>query len=482
KLRKIKALPSGLCDDATFLRRVSIDLCGVPPRVATTRAFLADKTPSQVKRAKLVDSLLGSRAFIERWTNKWSDLLDCNSKYLGDTGVWKFHNWIRAAVATNMPYDRFVRDMITASGDSSENGAANYMRVVRDTSTATEDITQLFLGVRFSCCKCHDHPFERWTQNQYYQIGAFFAQVGFKPGAQSGEEVVYNSGSGEVMHPKTGLAVLPEVPVGTLVRNADLTDRRAEFAAWLTSPANPYFSRAMVNRLWSYFLGKGIIDPVDDIRASNPASNPQLLEALNADFVKSGFDLRHMMRVIVLSRTYQSSLTPNRWNADDDTNFSHAMPRRLEAEELLDSLMLATGSQTDFQGMPVGASAKQLPDATIAGGDSFLDEFGRPARETPCECERSSNVSLGQALSMINGPTISNAIENPNGRIARLLKSKPSNTELVNDIFLSTLCRYPNASEVKLAVHSIAGSPNQAQGAQDLMWALINSPAFLFNR
>jgi hypothetical protein len=485
KLQKIKALPSGLCDDATFLRRISIDMTGLPPTTEQARAFLfenhADRTPTQVKRAKMVDALLRSPEFDERWTNKWADLLDCNSKYLGDLGVYKFRNWIHLAVATNMPYDQFVRAMLTADGDCYTDAPANYLRVVRDTATATENITQLFLGVRFSCAKCHDHPFERWTQNQYYQIGAFFAQVGYKPGTQPGSEEIYNKDSGEVMHPKTNLAVLPAVPVGSVL-TARYSDRRDAFAAWLTAKDNPFFSRAMVNRIWSYFLGKGIIDPVDDIRGSNPPSNPELLEALNKDFVESGFDLKHMMRQIALSRTYQASINANVWNQDDKTNFSHAVPRRLEAEQLYDAIHQATGVNAAFAGLPAGTTAREIADASAPGGDGFLDLFGKPARETPCECERSSTVSLGQALNLINGPTISDAIAAPNGRVAQLVKADPADRKLLEDIFLAAISRMPTQREMINALNHIKQATSRTEGAQDLMWALINSPAFLFNR
>jgi hypothetical protein len=481
KLLKIKALPSALCDDATFLRRASIDLTGLPPTPERVRAFLADKTPTQTKRARLVDELLSAPAFADRWTNKWADLLDCNSKYMGDAGVRKFRNWIHEAVETNLPYDQFVRALITATGDCYENPSANYLRVVRDTSTATENVTQLFLGVRFSCAKCHDHPFERWTQNQYYQLGAYFAQVAYKPTSRAGDEVVFNTDRGEVMHPKTNLAVMPAVPVGQL-RNAAYPDRRDAFAAWLTSKENPFFSRAMVNRLWSYFLGKGIIDPVDDIRASNPPSNPALLEALNRDFVEHGFDLKHMMRQIALSRTYQASLHANRWNVDDKTNFSHAVPRRLEAEELYDAIHQATGVAAHFPGLPAGTEAEQLPETASAGGDGFLDLFGKPARETPCECERSSTVSLGQALNLINGPTIGDAISSPTGRIALLMKTNPTDTRLVEEVFLAVVSRPPTLQEMTKALRYVKAAPDRTGAAQDLMWALINSPAFLFNR
>ncbi len=479
KLQKIKALPAPICSDAEFLRRIHIDLTGLPPSPEETRAFISDPANTQVKRSKAVDTLLASSGYVEHWTNKWADLLSANSRFLGERGVRKFHNWIHTAVEQEMPYNKFVQNMLEASGDAYENPAANYLRVVHDTSTATENVSQLFLGVRFSCNKCHDHPFERWTQTQYYQFGAFFAQVGYKPGQDGGDEVVFNKGEGEVTHPKTRLAVIPAVPVGERTNTRNTADRRIAFTNWLTSANNPYFSRAMVNRLWSYFLGRGIIDPVDDIRASNPASNPELLEALNKDFVESGFNLKHMMRVIASSRTYQESISVNKWNEDDKANFSHAIPRRLEAEELLDAINQATGTTSAFDGLPKGASASALPDA---GGEGFLDLFGRPARETPCECERSSTVSLGQALNLINGPTIANAIANPKGRIAKLMQSNSTDKQIVEEVFLAALCRMPSESEMKNSLASLKSAGSSGEGAQDLLWALINSPSFLFNR
>ena len=480
KLKRVKTIPSPLCDDATFLRRVSIDLTGLPPTPEAVRDFVSREPGSRSKREKLTDTLLSSPEYVDRWTNKWSDLLDSNSKYLGVAGVQKFRNWIYNSVAENKPYDKFVRELITASGDSGSNASANYLRVVRDTSTATENVTQLFLGVRFSCAKCHDHPFEKWTQNQYYQFGAYFAQVGFKA-SPNGEEVVFNRDAGEVNHPKTGLAVLPSVPVGKSPNATEFHDRRQAFATWLTSAENPFFSRALVNRLWSYMLGKGIIDPVDDIRASNPPSNPALLEALNADFVKSGFDMKHILRTIVLSRVYQTSISANRWNQDDSINFSHATPRRLEAEQLLDAINLATGTHSAFAGAPMGTKAGQLADAEANGADGFLDLFGRPARQSPCECERSSTVSLGQALNLINGPT-TDTISNPKGRIATLLATKPTDEKIVEEMFLSTLCRLPSKSEMTTGLDTLKTAGSKTEGAQDLLWALLNSPAFLFNR
>lgn len=481
KLKKYQAVPAPLCDDATFLRRVAIDLTGLPPTPEQVRAFLADKTPMQIKRTKKIDALLASPEYVDRWTNKWADLLSANSKFLGETGVRKFRNWIQHAVATDMPYDKFARQLVTASGEAYEAAPANFFRVNRTTDIATENVTQLFLGVRFSCNKCHDHPFEKWTQNQYYQMGAFFARVGFKPGSRGGDESVFAKASGEVLHPKTNLAVMPMVPVGKMPKTAAMADRRTQFVDWLTAEENPFFSRAMVNRVWSYLLGKGIIDPVDDIRASNPPSNPALLEALNRDFVKNGYRMKPLIRTIVLSRTYQAALTANKWNVDDTNNFSHAMPRRLEAEQLFDALSQATGTRSKFAGMPEGTRAIQLPDANV-GGDAFLSLFGRPARESPCECERTSNVSLGQALNLINGPTISDAIANPNGRLANFIKTNPTDAQLVEEVFLAALCRKPTPKELTNSVSHLKASDSRLEGTQDIMWALINSPAFLFNR
>jgi hypothetical protein len=491
KLQRIKVLPSELCSDDEFLRRVYLDLVGLPPTPEQTRAFLKDTgaepntsrlapDASRLKREAVIDRLLESPEFVDHWTNKWADLLQANRKYLGEKGVWAFRRWIQQAVASNMPYDQFARTLLTASGNSYENPAASYFRVARDTSTATENVTQLFLGVRFACAKCHDHPFEKWTQNQYYQLGAFFAQVGVK-GGEDGDETVYlKPEGGEVNHPKDGRVMAAVVPVGHVSKGTKAADRRELLATWLTSAENPFFAQAMANRLWSYFLGRGIIDPVDDIRTSNPPSNPALLDALTADFVKSGFDLKHLMRTITRSRVYQHSLKANRWN-ERDPNFSRAEPRRLTAEQLLDSISVATGAPQKFDGIPVGFRAAQLPDSQVASG-GFLDLFGRPARESPCECERTSQVSLGQALNLVNGPTIAEAIIAPEGRIARLLKESVSNRQLVEEIYLATICRLPKPAELNQAYAHLAKAGSRAEGAQDLMWALINTPAFLFNR
>jgi Protein of unknown function (DUF1553)/Protein of unknown function (DUF1549) len=481
KLRKMKLLASDVCPDSEFLRRISLDLTGVPPNIEQTLAFVADKRDSRVKRIEKAEQLLASSAFVDHWTLKWSDLLLNKRTYVQEKGVWSFRNWIRQAITENKPYDKFVLELMTASGDSLENPAANYYRIAREPNVVMENMTQVFLGIRFNCNKCHDHPFERWTQQQYYELSAYFSAVGRAKGQSADDEIVYSLKAPDaVINPRTNAAVKAVFPFTYAHRKASSDDRRQELADWLTSKDNPYFAKSLVNRYWSYFLGRGIIDPVDDIRAGNPPSNAELLDALTADFVAHNFDLKHLIRTITSSHTYQRSYRTNDWNTDDQVNFSHSYPRRLTAEELYDATMVATGSPFEIPGAPVGFRAAQLPDPQI--DVSFLDMFGRAPREAPCECERTTAVSLGQTLNLINGPTIANAIANPQGLIARRVAAGAKPKELVRDIYLSVLCRQPTAEEEKKADAYMAEVKNPADAAQDLMWALINSPAFLFNR
>jgi len=496
KLESLKINPSDLCTDAEFIRRVSLDITGQPPTAEAVRAFLADTTESRKKREALVDTLIGSSASSEFWANKFADLLQCNSEILGKKGVWVFRNWIRDQFAANRPFDHFTRDLLLAKGSTFENPAGNYLRALRDSGKMTEDISQTFLGVRFNCNKCHDHPFERWTQNQYYEFGAFFAQVAFKRGTlgrdhiirsgetyaheQVSEEIVYPSDQGgEVKHPKNDAVVPPKVPYGTSRVIAPGEDRREAFAAWLTSPENPYFAKSTVNRFWSYFFGRGIIDPVDDIRAGNPPSNPALLAALTERFVADGHDVRKLMRHIVTSRTYQLSIVPNRWNEDDLVNFSHALPRRLSAEQMLDSIAVATGRPLQFSNLPEGMRAAQLPDGLVPGND-FLSLFGRPKRQSACECERSSNVTLSHALNLINGKTLGECVNRPDNRFAKLVAEETDDRKVIEEIYLGCLNRPPTDKE--LSGIRLGQGAQRLEGAQDLAWALINSPAFLFNR
>jgi hypothetical protein len=482
KLQKLHILPSATTDDATFLRRVTLDLTGRLPTPDEVRSFLADAKPSHLKRASKIDQLIASPEYVDHWTVKWGDLLQSSRKFLGEKGTYEFREWIHDSIAANKPYDRMVLELLTSRGSSYDDPAANYFRTTREPKPTMEKTTQVFLGVRMVCAQCHDHPFERWTQNQYYQMAAFFSAVGLRPGYEVGEEIVYDQRSGyEMKHPKDGRVVAPQflVAAGTPVAIPPDQHRRDAFASWLVSKDNPFFAKAIANRTWSYFFSHGIIDPVDDIRASNPPVNPALLDALTKDLIDHQFDLRHLMRTIVNSRAYQASYVPNEWNAADADNFSHAMPRRLPAETLMDAVAEASGARVSFPETPDDTSASQLPDPHV-GKDGFLDLFGRPARESACECERRADLSLPQALNLINGKTISDAIADPKGKVTTAVLAGRDNDAIVQDLYLATLSRPPTKAELETATKYLAGGA-RARKAQDLLWALLNSKGFLYS-
>jgi len=486
KLQRLKIQPSPAVDDAMFLRRVSEDLTGELPTPEEIRAFVAD--PSRVKRAKAIDQLMARKSYVDHWTLKWGDLLQNNRKYLGDKAVWEFREWIRDSVATNKHYDAFVRELLTSRGSSNENPATNYYRVTREPKPTMEKTTQVFLGVRMVCTQCHDHPFERWTQNQYYEMTSFFSTVGLRPGFESGEEIIYDKRDEyDVHHPKDDRVMKPKFLVSATTASIaptalpDDTNRRQAFANWITSKDNPFFAKSMANRLWSYFLGKGIIDPVDDIRASNPPSNEALLNALTKDFKDHDFDVRHLIRTIVNSRAYQASIATNEWNETDKNNFSHAIPRRLNAEQLMDALTQATGVRPNFPEVPADTRAEEFPDPHV-GKDGFLDLFGRPQRESAGESERKTDLSLPQALNLVNGKTISDAIADPTGRIAKALIAGATDRELIEQLYLSTMSRVPTPNELDQGITYLRAGDSRAARAQDLLWALVNSKAFLYNR
>jgi hypothetical protein len=480
KLERLKIQPSGATDDATFFRRASLDLTGRLPSPESVRAFLGDPGSSRLKRTKMVDKLIASPEYVDHWTVKWGDLLQSSRKFLGEKGAYEFQQWIRDAIASNRPYDALVRELLTARGSSYDNPAANYFRVTREAKPAMEKTTQVFLGVRMVCAQCHDHPFERWTQTQYFQMSAFFSAVGIRAGFEVGEEIVFDQRADfEMKHPKDGRVMKPQFMLASSAAPVpDGPERREALAEWLTSKDNPFFARAIVNRMWSYFVGKGIIDPVDDIRASNPPSNPALLEALTKDFVAHGFDLRYLMRTIVSSRTYQASFVTNEWNVNDRDNFSHAIPRRLSAEELMDAVASAAGVRPRFPDVPEDTAASQLVDPHI-GKEGFLDVFGRPARESSCECERRSDFSLPQALNLVNGRTISDAVADPKGRVAKLILSGASEEIMVDELYLAALSRLPTMEERQRGLKYLSTTAKGSR-VQDFLWALLNSKAFLY--
>ncbi len=484
KLERLKIQPSTPATDAEFLRRVSLDLTGLAPRREDVRAFLADPTDPRTKRSRMIDRLMGRPEFVDHWALKWGDLLQSNRKLLGDKGMWTFREWLRKSIAQNKPYDKMARELLTSTGSTYQNPPANFFRVVSDPKQAMEKTTQLFLGVRMVCAQCHDHPFEQWTQNNYYELAAFFAAVGIKPGLDNDEDIIYEKReNNQVTHPKDGRVVEPRFLIASLdaPRIPSGGGRREALVEWLTSPQNPFFARAIANRVWSYFFTRGIIDPVDDIRASNPPINEPLLAALAQDLTEHNYDLQHLIRTIVNSRAYQAGYKANEWNTDDEVNFSHAIPRRLSAEELLDAISLATGSHIQFPEVPPSFTAEELPGPHVGTG-GFLDLFGRPARETSCECERRSEISLPQTMNLVNGPTLAEAIADPKGLVAQLIVAGDPDRHLVEELYLATLNRMPEPKEYDTAITYLQRGPSRASRAQDLLWALLNSNAFLFNR
>jgi hypothetical protein len=466
KWERLKIQPSGLCSDADFLRRASLDLVGLPPSADEVRAFLADPTESRAKREALVDRLIGSPAFVDHWTNKWADLLLVNRKFLGVEGAAAFREWIRAQVADDVPYDEFARRIITATGSNKDNPAASYFKILRDPEATMENTTQLFLGVRFNCNKCHDHPFERWTQDQYYETAAFFAQVDLKADPASGGrtiggtdvetpkpfyEVVSDASTVEVIHDRTRRPTAPKFPFDCDHAEPAAATRRVELASWLTSADNPYFARGYVNRLWGYLFGVGLVEPLDDVRAGNPPSNPELLDHLTAEFLKDGFRMRPTLRRIVTSRTYQLSIESNKFNADDATNYSHAIARRLPAEVLFDAVNLATGSISRIPGVPPGTRASALPDSGVELPSGFLSAFGRPVRESACECERTTGLQLGPVMALVSGPTVADALADPENALTKLAVAQQDDAKLLEELFLRILNRPARSEEVAAA-------------------------------
>jgi hypothetical protein len=480
KLNRLKITPSPVAGDEEFLRRAYLDLIGLQPRPDELRAFLADKDPR--KRERLADALFERPEFVDHWSLKWGDLLQNSRNAVGQQAVFQFREFIRSAVAANAPMDKFARLLLTAKGGPADDPASVYFAISKDANDTVERVTQVFCGVRMLCARCHSHPMENWTQADYYGLASFFSQVSLKqdpraPGGQNSKAVVLNRAAGFATNPRTGKPEPPKFLGGATLAADPKADRRAAYAEWLTSPRNPFFARGLVNRYWSYFFHRGIIDPVDDVRSTNPPINPALLDALTEDFVKSGFDARHLMRRIVTSRTYQRASATNESNKGDDQNFSHAVPRRVPAEALLDSLAQATGVP---EALPNGFRAAQLPDASAE--NAFLRLFGKPQRVDACECERDNGSNMLQALHFLNGKSILGRVRNPSARPALLLAKKPSDEELVRELYLWSLARFPSAKELEVAVDFLRASDGRAAGAQDLMWALLNSKDFLLVR
>jgi len=472
KWKRMKIQPSELCTDLEFIRRVYLDLTGLPPSPEDIRTFTADTRETKVKREEVIDRLVGSPEYVDFWANKWADLLQCNSKFLGKEGAELFRTWIRSQVETNTPYDQFAREILTASGSNRDNPASSYWKIVRTPTEAMENTTHLFLATRFNCNKCHDHPFERWTQDQYYHLSAYFAQVSLKEDPKSeGKkiggndvesakplyEIVSDAKEGDVKHDRTGKISPPEFPYAAKCDMKDSAPRREQLAAWITTPENRYFASSYANRLWGYLTGSGVVEPLDDIRAGNPPRNPPLLEYLTRELIDSGFNSRHVVQLICKSRTYQLSIKPNQWNEDDKVNYSHALARRLPAETLFDAVFRVTGSTPQFPGAKPGQRAMQLADAATDVGSGLLATLGRPARQSACECERSSDIRLGSVMALLSGPTISSAINEPTNVLAKLTETEKDDHKLVDEVFLRVLNRPASESEATHALALLSG-------------------------
>ncbi|MFM7129322.1 MAG: DUF1549 and DUF1553 domain-containing protein, partial [bacterium] len=483
--RKLGLVPSAKADDLTFLRRAMLDICGTLP----TEKEMADFTNDSdvLKRQKLVDELLERPEYASYFALKWADILQNRGAGYSTSrqraGTTLFSGWIRDSIAANKPYHQFVSEIITASGSQSENPPAIWYRTVRKSPEYVESVAQAFLGVRIQCAQCHHHPTERWSQDDYYGLAAVFARVGRKGGFADAEvptdEVIYLAPKGSVVHPRTGAEMRPR-PLGEKeFQMGPLDDPRKSLARWMTSPENPFFARTVVNRLWAHFMGRGIVHPLDDARSTNPPSNPELLNALAADFVSHGYDIKHLIRQITGSYAYQITSVSEPGNKGDMQSFSRFYSRRIPAEPLLDAISQVLGVATDFPGMPPGTRAIELPDENVAA--PFLDIFGRPARLTACECERVDAPALHQALELVNSAEIQRKLSAPASFPAVLATSGKNADEIVHLAFVRILSRPPRPEEKRASVGFLERQTNRPEAIQSLVWSLLATNEFLFN-
>jgi hypothetical protein len=498
-LKKLEALripPSPPCSDHEFIRRAYLDAAGILPTPEEVQKFLADRAPD--KRARLIDALLERPEFVDYWAYKWSDLLLVSTKRLPQPAVWAFYQFIRQSVADNKPWDRFARDILTASGSTLQNGAGNYFVLHKDVAELTEATCVTFLGTSITCARCHNHPLEKWTQDQYWGMANLFARVGLKNGDRAGDVSVQSQPDGDVPHPRRGVP-MPPAPLDARPLPLDSAkDRRQYFADWLTAPDNPYFAKALVNRVWRNFLGRGLVEAEDDLRQTNPPTNEELFDALAKDFVRNRFDIKQLIRTVMNSATYQRSAQPLPENASDDRFYSRYLIRRLSAEVILDAYSQVTGVPTPFTQLAVGASggtantslyppgtrALQLPDGQIVS--PFLDSFGRPDRSQPCSCERQQDSSVSQALHLNNGKTLNDKLRDKKSRVEQWLAEKVGDDEAIRRVFLLALCREPTAGErakfqALLAEAARDGQTTRREALEDLFWSVLTSREFLFN-
>jgi len=475
KLHQLQYTPSELCSDSVFLRRVYLDVVGTLPTPEQVKAFLADQGDD--RRQRVIDELLDRPDYARYWALKWGDLLRLKQSEVKKSGVAKYYDWLVDVFDTNMPFDEFARQLLTSQGSTYAHPAANYFRACDNMEEATETTAQLFLGSRIQCAKCHNHPFENWTQDNYYGLSAFFNRVQNKPGSRFEENIVYLARDGEVNQPRTGQQMKPWLPVRGELDNIEHYDRRTAFVDWLTADDNPFFSQVAVNRVWAHLLGRGIVEPVDDFRASNPPAIPALLETLAEDFREHDYDQKHLIRTILKSRTYQRTSRPNESNVEDTVYFSHATVRMLTAEQLLDAICQVTDVAEAFPGLPAGTLATQLPSPDF--DHSFLQTFGKPARSTACACERTTEATLAQAIQMFNGEMIHKKVGDQQNRFHRLLTAEQAHDEIVRQLYLAALGRPPIQEELDRSLEHIGKKEKPGEGFEDVCWALLNTNEFL---
>ncbi len=477
KLRKLRIIPSELCSDEEFMRRVFVDITGTMPTVEDHDLFVADTDP--LKREKLVDQLLQRKEFVDIWVMKWAELLQVRTiaNRVEKKPMLAYYNWLKEKIASNTPTDKMVQEILGSRGGSFASPATNYYQTETETLKTAENVAQVFMGMRIQCTQCHNHPFDRWTMDDYYGFAAFFSQIGRKQGEDPRETIIFNSGGGEVTHLVGGRVMKPKFLGGI---EPDLTgrDRREVLAQWLASPENPYFAKNLANIVWAHFFGRGIIQEVDDVRISNPAVNPELLDELGKRFTDYNYDFRKLVRDICTSRTYQLSTKTNETNESDHRNFAHAELRRIRAEVMLDCISIVTTTQDKFPGLPVGARAVQIADGNTA--TYFLTTFGRAKRETVCSCEVKMEPNLSQALHLINGDTTNAKIQQGGLIPTRLKEGKPA-ADIIAELYLRCFSRRPTEQELTSLTAIVAEQANAQEALEDVFWSMLNSREFLFN-
>ncbi len=486
KLKVLGIPPSPLSDDSTFLRRVHLDITGTLPTETEVKDFLSDQSAD--KRSKLIDRLLDSPEYADYFTNKWNMVLRNKKRQAQDqAGTYMFHDWIWNSLYDNKPYDQFVKEIVTASGDPTMNPPVIWYREVADANQQVEDVAQLFLGVRIQCARCHHHPFEKWSQNDYYGLAAFFSRVGKKnltAGVQTNlrdRRIFHNEGVAQTPNPRSGIQLKPTALGSEAFDVAPDRDPRFRLASWMAQSDNAFFAKSLTNRYWKHFFSRGIVEPEDDMRETNPPSNPELLNNLSKSFIESGFDLKELVRTICNSSTYQLSAYPNDYNLKDKQNFSRYYPKRLTAESLYDGFHQVTNTTQNYSGMPQGTRAVQLPDASV--GPYFLKVFGQPQADTACECERSQEANLAQSLHLLNSSEVQNKISSGAGRAVTLANQKERpHAERIQELYRWVYAREPDAEELKIAQgHIDKNKENEKIAYEDILWALINTKEFLFN-